>query len=139
MCDTLSRWAATLVNKGKSDSFQVRDENLLRAYIDFAQFLKYIALNGSFSWEPLSLCGIGKGFLYFGQMTASISSSATPIVEGYLMADTYHGNVSDPGVDPEDFSPLQTPNGIRIYFALYDKGKVIPESGIYSVINTSIR
>jgi hypothetical protein len=64
---------------------------------------------------------------------------ATPIVEGYLKADTYHGNVSDPGVDPEDLSPLQTPNGIRIYFALYDKGKVIPESGIYSVLNTSIR
>jgi hypothetical protein len=27
-------------------------------------------LNGSFLWEPLSLCSIGKGFLYFGHLTA---------------------------------------------------------------------
>lgn len=62
--------------KGNRIRFRYGDENLLRAWIDFAQFLKYIALNGSFSWEPLSLRSIGKGFLYFGQLTASISSSA---------------------------------------------------------------
>jgi len=34
---------------------------------------------------------------------------------------------------------VQTPQGLRVYFILYNGGKVIPETALYSVISTSIK
>ena len=34
---------------------------------------------------------------------------------------------------------VQTPEGLRVYFILYNAGQVIPETALYSVINTSIK
>ncbi len=39
----------------------------------------------------------------------------------------------------EDFTVVQTPQGLRVYFILYNAGEAIPETALYSVINTSIK
>lgn len=65
-------------------------------------------------------------------LTVSIASS--PFVQGYSKDGTMTN-----GVDPEDFAVVQTPDGLRVYFILYNAGAVIPETAIYSVIITSIK
>ena len=65
-------------------------------------------------------------------MTINIASS--PFVSGYSKDGTLTNQV-----EPEDFSVVQTPEGLRVYFILYNAGQVIPETALYSVINTSIK
>ncbi len=57
---------------------------------------------------------------------------ATPVIEGYTKPD-------NTGVDAEDFCLIQTPDGLRVYFALFNAGATIPETAIYSIINSSIK
>lgn len=68
-------------------------------------------------------------------LTLNIASS--PYVQGYSKDGTLTNQV-----DPQDFCPVQTPQGLRVYFVLYNSGgtsQIIPETAIYSVINTSIK
>lgn len=69
-------------------------------------------------------------------LTLNIASS--PYVRGYSKDGTLANQV-----DPQDFCPVQTPQGLRVYFILYNSGsatnQVIPETAIYSCINTSIK
>ena len=64
----------------------------------------------------------------------TININASPFVQGY----SKDGTVAN-SVEPEDFTVVQTPGGLRVYFILYNAGKVIPETALYSVINTSIK
>jgi hypothetical protein len=69
-------------------------------------------------------------------LTLTIASS--PYVQGYSKDGTLTNQV-----DPQDFCPVQTPQGLRVYFILYNSGsttnQIIPETAIYSVINTAIK
>jgi hypothetical protein len=65
-------------------------------------------------------------------LTINIASS--PFVSGYSKDGTLTNQV-----EPEDFTVVQTPEGLRVYFILYNAGQVIPETALYSVINTSIK
>jgi hypothetical protein len=66
-------------------------------------------------------------------LTITIASS--PFVQGYSKDGTMNT-----WVHPEDFTVVQTPQGLRVYFILYGGGSgVIAETGLYSVINTSIK
>jgi hypothetical protein len=60
--------------------------------------------------------------------------AAPPFVQGY----SKHGTLTNQ-VELEDFTVVQTPEGLRVYFILYNAGQVIPEAALYSVINTSIK
>ncbi len=42
-------------------------------------------------------------------------------------------------IHPEDFTVVQTPQGLRLYFILYGPGGAVTETALYSVINTSIK
>ena len=64
----------------------------------------------------------------------TISIDAAPFVQGYSKDGTLQNQV-----EPEDFTVVQTPEGLRVYFILYNAGKVIPETALYSVINKSIK
>jgi len=64
----------------------------------------------------------------------TINIDASPFVQGY----SKDGTVAN-SVEPEDFTVVQTPDGLRVYFILYNAGKVIPETALYSVINKSIK
>jgi hypothetical protein len=68
----------------------------------------------------------------------TINLAASPFVQGYSKDETLNNQV-----DPQDFAPVQTPSGLRVYFILYNSGNgsnpVIPETAIYSVINTSLK
>ena len=65
-------------------------------------------------------------------LTLTIASS--PFVQGYSKDGTLANQV-----EPEDFCPVQTPQGLRVYFILYNAGAVIPETALYSCINPSIK
>ncbi|MBP7707673.1 MAG: hypothetical protein KA243_10580 [Candidatus Aminicenantes bacterium] len=67
----------------------------------------------------------------------TLSIAASPYVRGYSKDGTLSNQV-----DPQDFCPVQTPQGLRVYFILYNSGsssQIIPETALYSVINMSIR
>lgn len=67
----------------------------------------------------------------------ALNISPSPYVRGYSKDGTLANQV-----DPQDFCPVQTPQGLRVYFILYNSGstnQVIPETALYSVINTSIK
>jgi hypothetical protein len=64
----------------------------------------------------------------------TINMPSLPVVQGYSKDGTM-----DNSVHPEDYTVVQTPEGLRIYFILYGAGKVVPETALYSVINKSIR
>jgi hypothetical protein len=65
----------------------------------------------------------------------TITIAAAPFVQGY----SQDGSLST-WVHPEDFTAVQTPQGLRVYFIVYGGGStIIPETALYSVINTSIR
>jgi hypothetical protein len=64
----------------------------------------------------------------------TINIDAAPFVQGYSKDGTLQNSVG-----PEDFAVVQTPDGLRVYFILYNAGKVIPETALYSVINKSIK
>jgi predicted GH43/DUF377 family glycosyl hydrolase len=54
--------------------------------------------------------------------------NSTPVITGYVTESN--------NVEPEDPAVIMTDNGLRMYFAPYGiRGSVIPESGIYSIIN----
>jgi hypothetical protein len=66
-------------------------------------------------------------------LTITIASS--PFVQGYSKDGTMAT-----WVHPEDFTAVQTPQGLRVYFILYGgSSAIIPETALYSVINTSIK
>jgi hypothetical protein len=66
-------------------------------------------------------------------LTFTIASS--PFVQGYSKDGTMNT-----WVHPEDFTVVQTSQGLRVYFILYGGGSaIIPETALYSVINTSIK
>jgi hypothetical protein len=67
----------------------------------------------------------------------ALAMAATPFLQGYSKDGT-NSNV----VDPQDFCPVQTPQGLRVYFILYNSGstnQIIPETAVYSCINLSIK
>jgi hypothetical protein len=65
----------------------------------------------------------------------TITNASLPFVQGYSKDGTMAT-----WVHPEDFTVVQTPEGLRVYFILYGGGSaVIPETALYSVINTSIK
>ena len=65
----------------------------------------------------------------------AITIASLPFVQGYSKDGTMAT-----WVHPEDFTVVQTPEGLRVYFILYGGGSaVIPETALYSVINTSIK
>jgi hypothetical protein len=80
-----------------------------------------------------------KSGLFDGTTTdgLTLTMAASPYLQGYSKDGT-NTNV----VDPQDFCPVQTPQGLRVYFILYNSGgssQIIPETALYSVINTSIK
>ncbi len=77
-----------------------------------------------------------KAGLFDGTTTdgLTIALAASPFVAGYSKDGTVTNQV-----EPEDFTVVQTPQGLRVYFILYNAGQVIPETALYSVINTSIK
>jgi hypothetical protein len=80
-----------------------------------------------------------KSGLFDGTTTdgLTLTMAASPFLQGYSKDGT-NSNV----VDPQDFCPVQTPQGLRVYFILYNSGssdQIIPETAIYSCINTSIK
>ena len=77
-----------------------------------------------------------KAGLFDGTTTdgLTITLAASPFVAGYSKDGTVTNQV-----EPEDFTVVQTPQGLRVYFILYNAGQVIPETALYSVINTSIK
>jgi hypothetical protein len=65
----------------------------------------------------------------------AITVAASPFAQGY----SKNGTMST-WIGPQDFSVVQTPQGLRVYFILYGaSGGVVPETALYSVINTSIK
>jgi hypothetical protein len=64
----------------------------------------------------------------------TIDIASTPFVQGYSKDGTMSNSVH-----PEDFTVVQTPEGLRVYFILYGAGAIIPETAIYSAINKSIK
>jgi hypothetical protein len=64
----------------------------------------------------------------------TIALASSPFVAGYSKDGTLTNQV-----EPEDFAVVQTPRGLRVYFILYNSGQIIPETALYSVINTSIK
>jgi hypothetical protein len=81
-----------------------------------------------------------KAGLFDGTTTdgLSLSIASSPFLQGYSKDGTLSNQV-----DPQDFCPVQTPQGLRIYFILYNSGSstnmIIPETALYSCINTSIK
>jgi len=60
--------------------------------------------------------------------------------EGGIRLDYSQDGSLSTWVHPEDFTAVQTPQGLRVYFIVYGGGStIIPETALYSVINTSIR
>jgi hypothetical protein len=64
----------------------------------------------------------------------TINIPSLPFVQGY----SKDGTVAN-SVHPEDYTVVQTPDGLRVYFILYGNGQVIPETALYSVIKKSIK
>lgn len=64
----------------------------------------------------------------------NIAIASLPFIAGYSNDGTLANQV-----EPEDFTVVQTPQGLRIYFILYNAGRIIPETALYSAINTSIK
>jgi hypothetical protein len=65
----------------------------------------------------------------------TLDISASPFVQGY----SKDGTMST-WVHPEDFTVVQTPQGLRVYFILYGaQSAIISETALYSVINTSVK
>lgn len=64
----------------------------------------------------------------------TITIAGAPLVQGYSKNGTMQT-----WIHPEDFSVVQTPQGLRIYFILYGPGGVVTETALYSCINTSIK
>ncbi len=68
----------------------------------------------------------------------TLNIAASPYLQGYTKDGTLANQV-----DPQDFCPVQTPQGLRVYFILYNSGSttnmIIPETAIYSCINPSIK
>jgi hypothetical protein len=84
-------------------------------------------------------CVNSKSGLFDGSTTdgLTLTMATSPFLEGYSK-DATSTNV----VDPQDFCPVQTPQGLRVYFILCNSGssnQIIAETAIYSVINTSIK
>ncbi len=77
-----------------------------------------------------------KAGLFDGTTTdgLTIALASSPFVAGYSKDGTLTNQV-----EPEDFTVVQTPQGLRVYFILYNAGQNIPETALYSVINTSIK
>jgi hypothetical protein len=65
-------------------------------------------------------------------LTIDIASS--PFVQDYSKDGTRQNSIH-----PEDFTVVQTPEGLRVYFILYGAGGIVPETALYSVINKSIK
>ena len=65
-----------------------------------------------------------------------VNIAAVPFVQGYSKDGTTSNSVH-----PEDFTVVQTTQGLRVYFVLYGSGSngIIPETALYSVINSSIK
>ncbi len=61
-----------------------------------------------------------------------------PFSEGYYRAESYHGNPGDPAVIAQDPAAVLVLSGLRMYFGLYDRNALIPESGIYGMSTTTI-
>lgn len=65
----------------------------------------------------------------------TLDIAASPFVQGYSKDGTMNA-----WVHPEDFTVVQTPQGLRVYFILYGTNSaIISETALYSVINTSIK
>jgi len=65
----------------------------------------------------------------------AITIASSPLVQGYSKDGTMAT-----WVHPEDFTVVQTPEGLRVYFILYGgSSAIIPETALYGVINTSIK
>jgi hypothetical protein len=64
----------------------------------------------------------------------AISIAQTPFIRGYSKDGTLSNSVG-----PSDFSVVQTPQGLRVYFVLYGNSTSSPETALYSVINPSIK
>jgi hypothetical protein len=78
-----------------------------------------------------------KAGLFDGTTTdgLTITVASSPYVQGYSKDGTMNT-----WVHPEDFTVVQTPEGLRVYFILYGGGSaIIPETALYSVINKSIK
>jgi hypothetical protein len=81
-----------------------------------------------------------KAGLFDGTTTdgLTLAIAASPYLQGYSKDGTLTNQV-----DPQDFCPVQTPQGLRVYFILYNSGstanQIIPETALYSMINTSIK
>ena len=56
-----------------------------------------------------------------------------PIVEEYFLGRSYSGNPIDPKAGVQDPSVVQTAEGPRIYFGLYDGANTIDETAIYAI------
>ncbi|MBP1660870.1 MAG: hypothetical protein H6P95_2062 [Candidatus Aminicenantes bacterium] len=65
-------------------------------------------------------------------LTITISNS--PFIQGYSKDGTMNT-----WIHPEDFTVVQTPQGLRLYFILYGPNGPVTETALYSVINTSIK
>jgi hypothetical protein len=105
---------------------------LIDALGAYHTFTRAVRCTGDYE-NPIS--GLFDGTTADG-LTLTIASS--PYVRGYSKDGT-NANV----VDPQDFCPVQTPQGLRVYFILYNSGsstnQVIPETALYSVINPAIK
>jgi hypothetical protein len=80
-----------------------------------------------------------KAGLFDGTTTdgLTLAMAPSPYLQGYSKDGTLTNQV-----DPQDFCPVQTPQGLRVYFILYNSGgtnMIIPETALYSCINTSIK
>jgi hypothetical protein len=65
----------------------------------------------------------------------TITIAASPFIQGYSKDGTMAT-----WVHPEDFTVVQTSQGLRVYFILYGgSSAIISETALYSVINTSIK
>lgn len=63
----------------------------------------------------------------------TVQMAASPFVRGYSKDGT-----TAHYVHPDDFVVVQAPEGLRVYFVLYTN-TVVPETALYSVLNTSIK
>jgi hypothetical protein len=63
-----------------------------------------------------------------------LNIAASPFVQGYSKDGTMNT-----WIGPQDHAVVQTPQGLRVYFILYGPTGLVPETALYSVINTSIK
>ena len=102
---------------------------LIDATGTYHTFIRTVRCTGNYG-DPKS--GLFDGTTADG-LTLTIAPS--PFVQGYSKDGTMANSV-----DPQDFCPVQTPQGLRVYFILYGSGgAAISETAIYSAINTSIK